>query len=122
MPRNLGFSIPNATPRGILVMRAAAVRILRALHAALGRWLAVVDPPSAVLKGNRPKPRARTRKPKRVKQPAVKGRSSSFGPLSERNGVSWFDLESGTLTPPKSADDEDIEQWASAHGLPPVRR
>jgi hypothetical protein len=104
-------------------MRAAAVRILRALHAALGRWLALIDSPSPVLKGNRNRPRARTtRKPKRVNRPAVKGRSSSFGPLSERKGVSWFDLEPGTLTPPKSADDEDIEQWASAHGLPPVRR
>lgn len=92
------------------------VRILRSLHNALGRWLALVDPPSAVLKGNRDKPRARTRKSKRVNEPAVKRPSpSSFGPLSKRKGVSWFDLEPGSIAPPKSADEEESDAWYRAH-------
>jgi hypothetical protein len=98
-------------------MRAAAIRILRALHATLGRWLALVDPPSAVLKVNRHEPRARTRKSKRGNQHAADSR-----PTIERKSCSWFDLEPGTLAPPRNAEEDEIEAWARAHNLPPVRR
>ena len=97
-------------------MRAAAVRILRALHAALGRWLSVVDPPSAVFKGNT-KLRARTRKSKRGNQPAVKEHCSSFGPVSDRKGRSYFDCDPETLRAalPRDQEAEESEAWYRAH-------
>jgi len=110
--------VPAGT-RVFLVAPAAATinPFSGALHTALGRWLSVTaQPPAAVKVGT--KPRARTRKSKRGNQPAVKGRSSSFGPLSERKGTSWFDLEPGTLAPPRNSEEEDIEAWARAHNLP----
>jgi hypothetical protein len=97
-------------------MRAAAVRILRALHTALGCWLGETDQPAAVVKGNT-KPRARTRKSKRVNQ------HTAVAAPSARKAVSWFDLEPGTIAPPKSADEEESDAWYRAHFRNgPVRR
>jgi hypothetical protein len=91
-------------------MKAAAVRILRALHAALGRWLSVADQSAAVVKGNA-NPRARTRKSghKRFNQ------HTAVAVPSARKGVSWFDLEPGTIAPPKSAEEEESDEWYRAH-------
>lgn len=80
--------------------------ILRALHTALGRWLALHDQPAAVVKG----PRARMRRSGRKR---VNPHTAMAAP-SARKGTSWFDLEPGTLAPPKSADEEEMEAWDRA--------
>jgi hypothetical protein len=89
-------------------MKAAAVRILRTLHTALGRWLGEADQPAAAVKGNT-KPRARKFVRKRGNQHA------SIEAPSARKGGSWFDLEPGTIAPPKSADEEESDAWYRAH-------
>jgi hypothetical protein len=97
--------------------RAAAVRILRALHAALGRWLALADQPAAVIK-----PRARTGKSRRTRG----NQHTALAVPSTRKGTSWFDLEPGTLALPRDPDEEESEAWYRAHfrvnGQPVQRR
>ncbi|HEX3915537.1 MAG TPA: hypothetical protein VHW71_18715 [Steroidobacteraceae bacterium] len=92
-------------------MRSAAVRILRALHAALGRWLGEADQPVVKVKTNRrgsDKPRPRTRK-------RADPHTADPGHTIERKRTSWFDLDSGAIATPKSADEEEMEAWDRAH-------
>jgi hypothetical protein len=119
-------------------VRAAAVRVLRALHTALGRWLALADQPAAVVKPATMRQGARTDLASRDAKSAGVGRArtgksrrkrgnqhTAVAVPSARKGTSWFDLDPGTLTLPKSADEEESEAWYRAHfrvNGQPVRR
>lgn len=88
-------------------MKAAAVRILRTVHAALGRWLAEADKP--VIKG---KTRARTGNSRRKR-----GTQHTTDPsrASERKHTSWFDLPPGAIGTSRSADEEEADEWERRH-------
>jgi len=94
-------------------VRAGVLLILRALHTGLGRWLAVGHPvaSSAPAPKRRAKPRKRARDPK--EHGAEAGRAAA--PSPGRSGCSWFDLDPGALTPPRSAEDEDAAAWYASH-------
>jgi hypothetical protein len=94
-------------------MRAAAVRILRTLRTALGRWLALHYQGAEVARGkaNRrasAKPRARG---------AKRGDRNAAGSKTERKRTSWFSCDPETLhaAQPRDPDEEEAEAWDRAH-------
>jgi hypothetical protein len=87
--------------------------ILRALHNWLGRWLSAQAQPGVDGKTNRrgsDKPQARKSGGKRANP-----HTAAPGPAIERKRTSWFDVEPGTIAPPKSAEEEEMEDWDRAH-------
>jgi hypothetical protein len=89
-------------------LRATVVRILTALHGALGRWLAKADQPAPIVKG---KPRARTRRTGR------KRAERHTADTIERKRTSWFDCDPDTIHAalPRDPDEEEAEAWRRAH-------
>jgi hypothetical protein len=85
-----------------LSLRTVVVRILRALHAALGRWLAQVDPLTP--KG---KPRAR-------KSPRKRGNQHTPD-SNERKRYTFFDLPPDAFRSMRDPDEEEADAWYRAH-------
>lgn len=97
-------------------MMTVVVRIMRALHAALGRRLALHQPVKANCGSyfGSPDKKPRSRKPKSGGKRADP-QTAAPGHAIERKRTSWFDVEPGTIAPPKSADEEEMEAWDRAH-------
>jgi hypothetical protein len=110
-------------------MIRAAIRILRALHTALGRWIGETEQPAEVVKGKAnsgpylpssrgtpdgDKPRVRTRKGGRT---GGDQHTTDPPPASERRRTSWFDCDRDTLHAalPRDPEAEEAEAWYRAH-------
>lgn len=120
------------------------LRILRALHTALGRWLAEADQPAVKRKTNRrgsDKPRARGAKrgdrhtaetiqvqhvcscefdecrKHELKSNQYCHNDRKAPSTSERKGTSWFDCDPEQMraVAPRDPEEEEAEAWYRAH-------